>query len=131
MVKNPFHWVKNKIRRKDKKTDTEIDDINTNIREQPEIKDFFSEDFSLENEEGMVDYHETLVSKDSEISKPKERGSAIHKGREYTRRTWESVSEIEKKIDNMDKKDKVKSTKSKINGKVEKVISDSKDNRKK
>ena len=68
-----------------------------------------------------TDYYETLVSSDAEETKMVE----IEEEKKWTRTTWEDISEIEKKIDEM-KIEPISKRETNMEKKIDRIISKSK-----
>lgn len=132
MALNPFkRWREKKAENTEETKASEVKEEPKESSAEEEDLPFFTKEEEktvpsmdpVEEKRASADYYETLVSKDSEKKETVSTTSKEETGK-YIRRSWESVSEIEGKIDEMTP-DKKRATKprSEVNKKVEDVIS--------
>lgn len=118
MVRNPFSRFKLRKSGKEEVKAKKRDSILTEFSEETPV--------TMEKKENTpTEYYETIISTDSATAS-KETSAPIltyETPKEYARHSWENVSEIERKIDNLTKKSTESSKKSEINNRIEWTIS--------
>ena len=118
MVRNPFSIFKLRKSEKEEVKAKKHDSISTEFSEETPV--------TMEKKENTpTEYYETIISTDSTTASKKTSAPELtyETPKEYARHSWEDVSEIERKIDNLTKKSTESSRKSEINNKIEWTIS--------
>lgn len=118
MVRNPFSRFKLRKSGKEEVKAKKHDSTLTGFSEETPV--------TMEKKENTpTEYYETIISTDSTTASKKTSVPVLthETPKEYARHSWEDVSEIERKIDNLTKKSTESSKKSEINNKIEWTIS--------